>query len=521
MKYILSLVALFAIPLSFVSAASHIANVQSYGKDLIEFINVTLVPFLFSLALIIFIYNVIQFFILDSDSFDKKASAKRYAVYSVSAFVLMVSIWGIVNLFVGGLGFARIQAVCPDSLSPVECLDMNKVPTGIGTFIPAKTAVPQVQVTPSTIEPDTMTPSTPAPSPVTTPSPSPGTTVTPPTSVTVTEVSPTPLATNPPPAPISSIDDINDARVWLSKIETWLANEVYWGEFGYYGLASDIAPALFSDAFSDEDKIIQASQLLDASVLTQDQFIDYLDAMNERRRFTGEAPIVESEITATPVHTMQTLDTIRENQTTIYNHIRAKYRGFLSQTTAEFETEKAMADLFSGTDSETIAKAQTLLDDGFLVDFSYQKVVESLQLLTNIQSASGDIILAGSESNDDLSGQPHDELLNQNEKLREDIGFWQNIVEELLDIDSDDPVALPAAELEPTEPVPNTDAELLQQNEDFKSELDTIQADVDALVEAIGSMPTPLSLDPEQTLRLQEMLCAESPDLPECNPLVF
>lgn len=96
-------------------------DIQGFGRALASFLSGTIVTFLFGLALLIFIYNVIRFFILDNDAYSERAKAKRYMIWSISAFVLMVSIWGVVNMFVNGLGFSRNVPICPDSIPPGEC----------------------------------------------------------------------------------------------------------------------------------------------------------------------------------------------------------------------------------------------------------------------------------------------------------------------------------------------------------------------------------------------------------------
>ena len=78
------------------------------------FISNTLLPFLFGLALLFFIYNAFRLFILKSSEKEAQESAKRFALYSIAAFVFLVSIWGIVNLLVNGLGLDGDYYVVPD-----------------------------------------------------------------------------------------------------------------------------------------------------------------------------------------------------------------------------------------------------------------------------------------------------------------------------------------------------------------------------------------------------------------------
>jgi hypothetical protein len=67
----------------------------------IYFLNFYLIPFLFAVALVAFLFNVFRYAIVsgDKDSIDK---AKKQMVYGVLALVFIVSFWGIVNLVVRG-----------------------------------------------------------------------------------------------------------------------------------------------------------------------------------------------------------------------------------------------------------------------------------------------------------------------------------------------------------------------------------------------------------------------------------
>lgn len=119
MKYV-SILLLLILP-SLTLAQGTPNDIQGFGRAFINFLNGTLVAFFFALALLIFIYNVIRYFIVDKDSYDKKEKARRYMIWSVAGFVLMVSIWGVVNMFVTGLNLGRELPICPDSISPEQC----------------------------------------------------------------------------------------------------------------------------------------------------------------------------------------------------------------------------------------------------------------------------------------------------------------------------------------------------------------------------------------------------------------
>lgn len=69
-----------------------------------QFINDILVPLIFAISLLVFLYGVFRFFIAkQGDSFSRE-DAQNLMLWGILGFVLMVSIWGIVNIIAGGLG---------------------------------------------------------------------------------------------------------------------------------------------------------------------------------------------------------------------------------------------------------------------------------------------------------------------------------------------------------------------------------------------------------------------------------
>ncbi len=75
--------------------------------DLISFIlnliNAVVVPFIFTIAFLVFIWGIFQAFIAGDDK--KRTEGRKLAVYGIIGFFLMVSVWGLVNILVGTFGF--------------------------------------------------------------------------------------------------------------------------------------------------------------------------------------------------------------------------------------------------------------------------------------------------------------------------------------------------------------------------------------------------------------------------------
>jgi hypothetical protein len=89
-------------------------NIQTFLANILIFLNGTLVPFLLAVASLIFIWNAVHYFILEGENEESQTKAKSLAFWGIGAFVVIVSLWGIVNMVVNGLGFARPVSITPD-----------------------------------------------------------------------------------------------------------------------------------------------------------------------------------------------------------------------------------------------------------------------------------------------------------------------------------------------------------------------------------------------------------------------
>lgn len=87
-------------------------SLQQFILSVSSFINGVLIPFLFALALLFFIFHTFRYYIKDAG--EDKEKAKNLALYGVAAFVILVSIWGLVNLLMSGLGLRQNEPLSPD-----------------------------------------------------------------------------------------------------------------------------------------------------------------------------------------------------------------------------------------------------------------------------------------------------------------------------------------------------------------------------------------------------------------------
>jgi succinate dehydrogenase/fumarate reductase cytochrome b subunit len=118
---VLSLFALLLSPAVALAQQANKDSVQGYLVLIGLFINNTILPFIFALALLFFMVNAARYFIFGGANEDGQDKARRMALYGIGAFVFLVSIWGIVNTLVSGLGIQNRNVICPDYLGTWGC----------------------------------------------------------------------------------------------------------------------------------------------------------------------------------------------------------------------------------------------------------------------------------------------------------------------------------------------------------------------------------------------------------------
>lgn len=89
-------------------------DLQTLLAGFLDFINSTVIPFILAIAFVVFIWNVVRYFIIESHSEDGREKARSLATWGIVAFVFILSIWGIVNILVDGFGFDRSEGITPD-----------------------------------------------------------------------------------------------------------------------------------------------------------------------------------------------------------------------------------------------------------------------------------------------------------------------------------------------------------------------------------------------------------------------
>lgn len=104
---------LAALALPLVSLAQTVTNARTAGSLIIDTINNVLVPVLFAVAFIVFLWGAFSVFILGANSEETKEKGKSLMLWGLIGFFVMVSIWGLVNILTGTIQFGNTSVTQP------------------------------------------------------------------------------------------------------------------------------------------------------------------------------------------------------------------------------------------------------------------------------------------------------------------------------------------------------------------------------------------------------------------------
>ena len=99
-----------ALSLPLVSFAA-VNNISDVGTFIINTINNVLVPVIFAIAFIVFLWGAFSAFILGHNSEDAKERGKNLMLWGLIGFFVMVSVWGLVNILTGTISFGNNTGV--------------------------------------------------------------------------------------------------------------------------------------------------------------------------------------------------------------------------------------------------------------------------------------------------------------------------------------------------------------------------------------------------------------------------
>lgn len=98
----------FLLPaIAFAQPSAGLGGIGSTINTGMGFLNGTLVPLVFALSFFMFLWGMFTYFFLSHASEEGREGGKQLMLWAVIAFVMMVSIWGLVNVVAQGLGFRQ------------------------------------------------------------------------------------------------------------------------------------------------------------------------------------------------------------------------------------------------------------------------------------------------------------------------------------------------------------------------------------------------------------------------------
>lgn len=69
-------------------------------------LNVVVVPVIFTLAFLVFIYGVFKYFFLHGDSDSSRAEGRQFIIWGIIGMAVLFSTWGLVNILLSTLGIS-------------------------------------------------------------------------------------------------------------------------------------------------------------------------------------------------------------------------------------------------------------------------------------------------------------------------------------------------------------------------------------------------------------------------------
>ena len=74
------------------------AQFSDYLKFVTCTINSSIIPLIFALAVVMFTWGAVKFFIINSDEEAKRAQGKQFMIWGIIALTVMISVWGVVAM---------------------------------------------------------------------------------------------------------------------------------------------------------------------------------------------------------------------------------------------------------------------------------------------------------------------------------------------------------------------------------------------------------------------------------------
>ena len=71
---------------------------------IIGIINTVIVPVIFALAFLVFVWGIVNYFFISGGDETKRAEGRQFTMWGIIMIVVLFSVWGFVNLLLSTLG---------------------------------------------------------------------------------------------------------------------------------------------------------------------------------------------------------------------------------------------------------------------------------------------------------------------------------------------------------------------------------------------------------------------------------
>lgn len=89
----------FTAPLFVIAAGTpNVRVIKPYFDSITGVINNLIIPALIAIAFIVFLWGVFNYFILGAADEKKRTDGRQFVLYGIIGFVIILSVWGLVNL---------------------------------------------------------------------------------------------------------------------------------------------------------------------------------------------------------------------------------------------------------------------------------------------------------------------------------------------------------------------------------------------------------------------------------------
>ena len=78
----------------------------NWVNGIIGALNTIVVPIIFALAFISFLWGVVNYFFLHPGDESKRAEGRQFVLWGLLGMVVLFSVWGVVNILLSTLGIA-------------------------------------------------------------------------------------------------------------------------------------------------------------------------------------------------------------------------------------------------------------------------------------------------------------------------------------------------------------------------------------------------------------------------------